>query len=36
MRESYGADSEGADWAGGLAVSDFEDLVTRFARREGP
>jgi hypothetical protein len=36
MRESYGTDSEGADWAGALAVSDFEDLVTRFARREGP
>jgi hypothetical protein len=34
MRESYGADSEGADWAGALAVSDFADLVTRFARRE--
>ena len=34
MRESYGIDSEGADWAGALAVSDFEDLVTRFARRE--
>src|SRR5215470_2749105 len=24
MRESYGADSEGADWAGALAVTDFE------------
>jgi len=34
MRESYGADSEGADWAGALTVSDFEDLLTRFARRE--
>lgn len=34
MREAYGADSEGADWAGALGVSDFEDLVKRFARPE--
>ena len=34
MGESYGKDSEGAEWAQGLAVSDFAELVKRFARRE--
>jgi hypothetical protein len=33
MRESYGADSEGAAWADQLAVTDFDDLLKRYARR---
>ena len=36
MAESYGRDSEGAEWAQALAVSDFEELVKRFGRRETP
>ncbi|MBI2015247.1 MAG: hypothetical protein HYS77_06885, partial [Candidatus Rokubacteria bacterium] len=35
MRESYGADSEGAEWAQGLAVRDFAELLERHGRREG-
>ena len=34
MAESFGQDSEGAEWAQGLEVSDFEDLVKRFAGPE--
>ena len=34
MAESFGQDSEGAEWAQGLEVGDFEDLVKRFARPE--
>lgn len=33
MREAYGADSEGAEWALGLAVADFEELLARYAER---
>jgi hypothetical protein len=36
MTESHGRDSEGAEWAQALAVSDFEELVKRFGRRETP
>ena len=36
MAEAYGRDSEGAAWAQALAVSDFEELVKRFAQREIP
>jgi len=32
MNESYGKDSEGAEWAHGLAVTDFEELVKCFGR----
>jgi len=34
MAESFGQDSEGAEWAQGLDVNDFDDLVKRFARPE--
>jgi hypothetical protein len=34
MRESYGKESEAADWAQGLGVADFAELLSRFARRE--
>jgi hypothetical protein len=33
MGEAYGRDSEGAEWAGGLAVADFEELLKRYAER---
>ena len=33
MRESYGADSEGAAWADQLEAKDFDDLIKRHARR---
>jgi hypothetical protein len=33
MREAYGADSEGYEWAETLAVSDFEALLKRFAEQ---
>jgi hypothetical protein len=36
MGESYGRDSEGAAWAEALTVSDFEELVKRFAQRDIP
>lgn len=36
MGESYGRDSEGAAWAEALAVSDFAELVKRFAQRDIP
>jgi hypothetical protein len=32
MREAYGADSEGADWAETLEVEDFDALLKRYAR----
>ena len=34
LGEAYGRDSESAAWAEALAVSDFEELVKRFAQRE--
>jgi hypothetical protein len=34
MREAYGADSEGAEWARALAVADFEELLKRYAERD--
>jgi hypothetical protein len=34
MAETYGKDSEGHDWAEALAVADFDDLLTRHARRD--
>jgi hypothetical protein len=33
MGEAYGRDSEGAEWARGLAVADFEELLRRWAER---
>jgi hypothetical protein len=33
MRETYGADSEGAAWAEQLDAKDFDDLVKRYARK---
>jgi len=33
MNEAYGRDSEGAEWARGLAVADFEELLKRYAER---
>ena len=33
MRESYGTESEGAAWADQLAVTDFDELLKRYARR---
>jgi hypothetical protein len=33
MAEAYGRESEGAEWARGLAVADFEELLTRHAER---
>lgn len=33
MAEYYGRDSEGRDWAEGLSVETFEDLLARHARR---
>ena len=33
MRQSYGADSEGAAWANDLETKDFDDLLRRYARR---
>jgi hypothetical protein len=33
MRQSYGADSEGAVWANQLETKDFDDLLRRYARR---
>ena len=33
MREAYGADSEGVEWARALPVADFEELLTRYAER---
>ena len=34
MGESYGKDSEGVEWAQGLAVDGFEELLKRHAVRE--
>lgn len=31
MAEAYGRDSEGAEWARGLAVEDFAQLIKRYA-----
>lgn len=33
MREAYGADSEGAEWADTLPVDDFESLLRRFGAK---
>jgi hypothetical protein len=33
MNEAYGRDSEGAEWARGLGVADFEELLKRYAER---
>ena len=33
MREAYGADSEGADWAQTLSVESFAALLRRFAQK---
>ncbi|OGL07440.1 MAG: hypothetical protein A3I17_01965 [Candidatus Rokubacteria bacterium RIFCSPLOWO2_02_FULL_72_37] len=33
MREAYGRDSEGAEWAQGLAVADFAELLRLHAER---
>jgi hypothetical protein len=35
MGESYGRESEGAEWAQGLAIDSFEDLVTRYSSAPG-
>jgi hypothetical protein len=34
MRESYGNDSEAQDWASGLSVESYDELLERHARRE--
>jgi hypothetical protein len=34
MREVYGAESEGAEWAESLEVDDFASLLTRYARKQ--
>lgn len=33
MREAYGADSEGSDWAATLEVEDFDALLKRYVRK---
>ncbi len=33
MSEAYGRDSEGSEWARGLVVADFEELLKRYAER---
>jgi hypothetical protein len=33
MSEAYGGDSEGSEWARGLVVADFEELLKRYAER---
>ena len=33
MGEAYGRDSEGAEWARGLPVVDFDELLKRYAER---
>src|SRR2546422_8251502 len=35
MGGSYGRESEGAEWARGLGVESFEDLVTRYSSALG-
>ena len=35
MREAYGAESEGVDWAHALPVDDFGTLLRRFAEKPG-
>ena len=34
MREHYGHDPEAQEWAAGLAVASYEELIERHARRE--
>ena len=34
MAELHGAESEGSDWARGLALDDFDTLLSRHARKE--
>lgn len=33
MGEAYGRESEGTEWARGLAVADFEELLKRYAQK---
>jgi hypothetical protein len=35
MREAYGAESEGSEWAAMLPVESFDALLRRFAEKSG-
>jgi len=35
MREAYGAESEGIEWAETLPIGDFDALLKRFAEKGG-